>query len=83
MRALVDSGCMMLAINKNIQSYLRLPVVGKRKAQLANGAIVECDVVSPVDLWFKTRQTTCRAIVLPGDAEVLLGMIPLEDGCIN
>ena len=47
--------------------------------QLANGHIVECDVVSSVELRFKNRQTTCRAMILPGDAEPLLGAIPLED----
>jgi hypothetical protein len=39
--ALVDSGSYMLAINENIQEQLQLPVVEKRKAQLANGQIVE------------------------------------------
>ena len=77
--ALVDSGSYMLAINENIQEQLQLPVVEKRKAQLANGHIVECEVVAPVELRFKNRQTTCRAMVLPGDSEVLLGAIPLED----
>ncbi len=76
---LVDSGPYMLAINENIQEQLQLPVVEKRKAQLANGHIVECDVVAPVELRFKNRATTCRAMVLPGDAEPLLGAIPLED----
>ena len=77
--ALVNTGSYMLAINKNIQEQLQLPVVEKRKAQLATGQIVECDVVAPVELRFKNRQTTCRAMVLPGDSEVLLGSIPLED----
>ncbi|MCW3114379.1 MAG: retroviral-like aspartic protease [Segetibacter sp.] len=35
--ALVDTGSYMLAINENIQEQLQLPVVEKRKAQLANG----------------------------------------------
>jgi clan AA aspartic protease len=77
--ALVDSGSYILAINENIQEYLQLPVTGKKKAQLANGQIVEYDIVSPVRLKFKNRETTCRAMVLPGDAEVLMGSIPLED----
>lgn len=77
--ALVDTGSYMLAINENIQEQLQLPVVEKRKAQLTTGQIVECEVVAPVELRFKNRQTTCRAMVLPGDAEVLLGSIPLED----
>lgn len=76
---LVDIGSYMLAINENIQEQLQLPVVEKRKAQLANGHIVECDVVAPVELKFKNRRCTCSAMVLPGDSEPLLGAIPLED----
>ncbi|MFN0048889.1 MAG: aspartyl protease family protein [Cytophagales bacterium] len=77
--ALVDTGSYMLAINENIQEILGLAVVEKRNAELANGQIISCDVVAPVELRFKNRATTCRAIVLPGDSEVLLGAIPLED----
>lgn len=76
---LVDIGSYMLGINENIQEQLQLPVVEKRKAQLANGHIVECDVVAPVELKFKNRRCTCSAMVLPGDSEPLLGAIPLED----
>jgi len=76
---LVDTGSIMLAINENIQEQLKFTVIEKRKAQLANGHIVECDVVGPVELRFKNRETTCRAIVLPGNSEPLLGAIPLED----
>jgi hypothetical protein len=32
-----------------------------------------------VEVRFKNRQTTCRAMVLPDDSEPLLGAIPLED----
>lgn len=77
--ALVDTGSFMLCINKNIQEQLKLPVVEQRKTQLANGHIVECDVVSPVELKFKNRRSVQSAMVLPGDSEVLLGAIPLED----
>ncbi len=76
---LVDTGSYMLAINEIIKEQLQLPVVETRKAQTATGHIVECEVVAPVELRFKNRSTTCRAIVLPGDAEPLLGAIPLED----
>lgn len=77
--ALVYTGSYMLAINENIQEQLQLPVVEKRKAQLANGHIVECDVVAPVEIRFKNRRSACSAMVLPGDAEPLLGARPLED----
>ncbi|TMI72252.1 MAG: clan AA aspartic protease [Bacteroidetes bacterium] len=77
--ALVDTGSIMLCINENIQEYLKFPVVETKRVQLANGQIVECLVVTNVEIRFKNRSTTCRAIVLPDDSEPLLGAIPLED----
>ncbi|MFT4152530.1 clan AA aspartic protease [Parafilimonas sp.] len=77
--ALVDSGAFMLCINENIQEQLQFPVDEKRKAETSDGRIVECDVVKNVELRFKNRKTTCRAMVLPGNSEPLLGAIPLED----
>ena len=58
---------------------MQLPFVEKRKGQLANGHIVEYDVVGPVHLKFKNRNTACLAMVLEGNNEPLLGAIPLED----
>ena len=77
--ALVDSGSYMLTINESIQEQLQLPVVEKRKAQLSDGNIIECDVVAPVEIKFKNRRSSCSALVLPEESEVLLGSIPLED----
>lgn len=77
--ALVDTGSYMLCINESIQEQLQLPVVEKRKAETADGRIVELDVVTNVELKFKNRRTLCNAMVLQGDSEVLLGAIPLED----
>ena len=77
--ALVDTGSYMLCINETIQEQLQFPVVEKRKAQLANSSVLECDVVSMVELKFKNRRTICNAMVLPGDSEPLLGARPLED----
>ncbi len=76
---LVDTGSVMLCINESIQEQLQFPYDEKRKAVTADGRIVECDVVTGVELRFKNRKTTCRAMVLPGDSEPLLGAIPLED----
>ena len=79
LRVLVDTGSYMLCINKSIQEQLQFPVVEKRKAQLANSEIVECDVVSMVEVKFKNRRTMCNAMVLPGYSEPLMGAIPMED----
>ena len=77
--ALADSGAYMLVINENIRTQLELPTYEQHTAKLADGSIIPCDIVGPVDILFENRATTCRAIVLPGDAQVLLGAIPIED----
>lgn len=76
---LCDTGSVYMCINENIQEQLQFPVLEKRKGQLANGHIVEYDVVGPVEVKFKNRRCTVNAMVLPGDNEPLLGAIPLED----
>jgi clan AA aspartic protease len=76
---LVDTGSYNLCINEEIQEQLQFTVVEKRKAETADGRIIACDVVDNVQVRFKNRATTCRAMVLPGDCEPLLGAIPLED----
>ena len=78
-KALVDSGAYMLVINESIKRQLDLSVYENRETKLADGSISTCEIVGPVDIFFKNRATTCRAIVFPGDVEVLLGAIPLED----
>jgi clan AA aspartic protease len=77
--ALVDSGAYMLAINEHIKAQLDLPVLDIQTAQLADEREVKLEIVGPVEVRFENRSTTVRAMVLPGDAEVLLGSIPMED----
>ena len=78
-RALVDSGAYQLCINDNIRRQLDLPEVDRITAELADGTLTELAVVGPVEIRFKTRRTVCNAAVLPGNTEVLLGSIPMED----
>ena len=76
---LVDTGSYMLCINEAIQEQLQLPVVDTKKAQTADNRIIDCPVVDQIQLRFKNRQWSGRAMVLPGDCEPLLGAIPLEE----
>lgn len=76
---LADSGAYMMAINETIQEQLQLPVIEKRKAQMANGTIEEYNVVGPIQVKFKNRRCVVDAMVLRGDYEPLLGAIPMED----
>jgi len=78
-KALVDSGAYMLAINEHLKYQLDLPQLDQQIAELADGSKIKLDIVGPVDLRFENRATTCRAMVLPGDSEILLGSIPMED----
>ncbi|BBD54986.1 unknown protein [Planktothrix agardhii NIES-204] len=78
-KALVDSGAYMLAINESIKLQLDLPKLEEQIAELADGSKLKLEIVGPVEVRFENRSTTCRAMVLPGDTEVLLGAIPLED----
>ena len=77
--ALVDSGAYNLSINETIRAQLDLPFIEKQFARLADETLIEIDVVGPIEVRFENRSTSVRAIVLPGDAEVLLGAIPMED----
>jgi len=76
---LVDTASIYMCINENIQEQLKLPVLEQRKGQLANGDIVEYDVVGPIEVRFKNRRCSVNAMVLPGENEPLLGAISLED----
>lgn len=76
---LVDSGSYYMCINETVKEQLDLSIIEKRKGQLANGQIVEYEVVGPIEVKFKNRRCHVDAMVLPGDSEMLLGAIPIED----
>jgi clan AA aspartic protease len=78
-RAMVDTGAGSLVINEWVQARLGLEVVGLRRVTLGNNTKEICKVTEPVEVHWKDRQTTCPALVIPGDGSVLLGVIPLED----
>ena len=69
----------MLAINESIKRPLDLPKLEEQIAELADGSKLKLEIVGPVEVRFENRSTTCRAMVLSGDTEVLLGAIPVED----
>jgi clan AA aspartic protease len=77
--ALVDTGSIMLCVNESIKEALGLDVVGRRRSQLANGAFLELDIVGPVTVRYLGRDCDTRALLLPDDAEPLLGAIPMEE----
>lgn len=77
--SLVDSGAYMLVIDDNIKSQLGLPFIEKQIATLADDSTAEVEIVGPVEIRFENRRTTVDAMVFPGNSEILLGVIPMED----
>ena len=75
---LVDTASLYLCINETVNEVLNLPFLRKRKGRLANEQVVEYDIVGPVELRFENRAFLTEAMVLPGDAECLLGAIAME-----
>jgi clan AA aspartic protease len=78
-RALVDTGAGTLVINEELRQKLGLRIMGLRRATLADGGRHVYQVTEPVDIHWKDRETSCRALVVPKATEALLGAIPLED----
>ena len=76
---MADSGAFSMAINETIQEQLGLDFIDYREVRLASGQVVKYPVVGPIDVRFANRKATCSAFVLPGDAEPLLGAIPMEE----
>jgi clan AA aspartic protease len=77
--ALVDSGAYNLVISEHIRAQLNLPIIEERLARLADESEKKVKVAGPVEIRLENRRTTTNALVFPGDVEVLLGSIPLED----
>jgi clan AA aspartic protease len=75
---MVDSGAIMLAINEQIKNQLGLVATETQSFTLANGQIIELDVVGGVEVRFKNRWCITDAIVLQGETEPLLGAVPME-----
>ena len=77
-QAVVDTGAMSLVINEEMQQKLGLKTARKRHALVANGQRVPCEETEPVSIYWKERQSSLSAVVVPGARVVLLGAIPLE-----
>jgi len=75
--AVVDTGAVTLIINEDVCQKLGLVIEGIRTATLAGGGKIDCKITEPVRIYWKNRDASCQAVVLP-EGEVLLGVIPLE-----
>jgi clan AA aspartic protease len=76
-RALADSGAIMLCIPAHLALQLQLETLENRDVVLADGREISVPYVGPVEVRFKNRGSYAGALVM-GD-EVLLGAIQMED----
>jgi clan AA aspartic protease len=78
-RMMVDTGSILMCVNETIKEALGLPHFGTRRSQLANGHVLDLEVVGPLIVRYLDRDCSTNAIVLPDDQEPLLGAIPMEE----
>ena len=76
-RALADTGALLLCIPEHVSIQLRLEQLEQREVTTADGTKRVCPYVGPIEIRFGERGCFAGALVL-GD-EVLLGAVPLED----
>jgi len=76
--AVVDTGAASLVISEKQRQILGLGIVEERKARVADGRWVFCQLTEAVEVSWKDRQASCNAMVIPSAEAVLLGAIPLE-----
>ena len=77
--AVVDTGAMTLVMGEDLREKLGLFITETDSVTLAGGDEAACGVTEPVEVCWEDRTTSIRALVMPGEEEVLLGVIPLED----
>lgn len=76
-KALVDTGALMLCIPEHFALQLKLETESMREVSVADGRNMNVPYVGPVKVTFGRRFCYVGALVL-GD-EVLLGAVPMED----
>jgi clan AA aspartic protease len=76
--AVVDTGVWTLVINEETREKLGLRVKETAETGVAGGGTVPGGITEYVEVRWKDRNTSCEALVLPGEEDVLLGAYPLE-----
>jgi predicted aspartyl protease len=77
-QAVVDTGATSLVISETVRKRLGLEIESIGEATYANNRTEDCPVTEPVAVHWKNRATCCEAMVVPGDGEVLIGVVPME-----
>ena len=76
--ALVESCSSLLAIPRSLVRLLNLRKVDEVQTELANGEILQVDVVGPIEVRFQNRRATVDWVGIEAETEGLLGAIPMQ-----
>lgn len=76
---LADSGATVLVIPESLRRELGLGKIGARLVGVADGSVIECDLVGPVEVRFQDRNTVGNAVAMPGGQDILLGQVQMEE----
>jgi clan AA aspartic protease len=81
--AVVDTGAWTgtlgpLVINEETREKLGLLAEETSETTVAGGGKVPSRITEYVEVRWKDRKTSCEAVVLPGEEDVLMGAYPLE-----
>lgn len=77
--AAIGARATMLAVPEDLAKRLGLATQYRRLARVADGSVIECDVVGPVGVRFGNRYCVGSAITVPGLANVILGSIQMDE----
>jgi clan AA aspartic protease len=85
LEAVPDTGACTLVINEEVRQKLGLAIVDTVEASLADNSSTDYGLTEGVEVFWKNRSATVRALVIPSAGEILLGAQPLEsmDLCVD
>jgi predicted aspartyl protease len=77
--ALVDTGCHTVVLTEETANRLGVVRRDRQIVTVAGGGKKEGMKAGAVEVHWKDRYTICFPVVLPGEKDDLMGVIPLED----
>ncbi len=78
-RAIVDTGALMLTLPKNVVDQLGIGVMRMAPFTLANGERSDLPIAGPLSVRIGDRQMFTSCVVVDTGAEALVGQIVLEE----
>ena len=78
-RAVADTGAVMLALPEDVVDQLGVPVVDSAAFTYADGRRGELPIAGPVTIRIGNRSTVARCVVVPPGADALVGQLVMEE----